>query len=446
MKLITKNTLITIFFLCAAVFGQSLPAASQDLKSAEAAFFQLIEKEGVQKARQIYEETKKRDSNAVLFSEAGMNTLGYKFVREKRVPEAIEIFRLNVEAYPQSANVYDSLAEAYMIDGQKKIAAEYYRKALTILPNNESEIRILQSLGEPVSSEEWAKLFASKFPANIEYLPNIEFGTGGGRPLKLDILRLRKRSSKPLPVIVFIHGGGWSEGTKERGLYSLLHFAERGYLAVTIEYRLSSEALFPAQIEDVKCAIRYLRAHAKKLHLDPKNIGVWGQSAGGHLAALLGTSGDVKELEGTGGWQKFSSRVQAVAAWNPPVDFFKNELAVRAVKPEDDATFRLLGGPLSSNKEKAVMANPMTYATKDDPPFLILHGDKDRVVLPEQSRFLYEALKNVGVKVELNLIENDTHFGASYNQPGAVSDALESNRAKIEEMMDSFFDKYLKNK
>ncbi len=92
------------------------------------------------------------------------------------------------------------------------------------------------------------------------------------------------------------------------------------------------------------------------------------------------------------------------------------------------------------------MANPITYATKDDPPFLILHGDKDRVVLPEQGVFLYEALKNVGVKAEFKIIEGDDHFGASRNELGALSDALESNRAKINEMMDAFFDKNLKNK
>src|SRR5215203_1623781 len=174
LKFIAINSVTIISFLCAAVSGQSLPAASQDTKAAEAAFFQIIEKEGVQKARQVYEETKRRNANAVLFGEAAMNALGYRFVKEKRVPEAIEIFRLNTEAYPQSANTYDSLAEAYMINGQNKLAVENYRKALTLLPNNEAEIKILKNLGEPISSEEWAKMFARKFPSDIEYRPNIE--------------------------------------------------------------------------------------------------------------------------------------------------------------------------------------------------------------------------------------------------------------------------------
>ena len=107
-----------------------------------------------------------------------------------------------------------------------------------------------------------------------------------------------------MPGLVWIHGGAWLEGSKEQGIELLLPFARQGYLCVSIEYRLSHEAIFPAQIEDCKCAVRFLRAHAKELRLNRDRIGVWGQSAGGHLAALLGTTGGVEELEGEGGWER----------------------------------------------------------------------------------------------------------------------------------------------
>lgn len=433
--------MLKICFVLILLLGFS---ALGQVAESEQAFLKTIEQEGIEKGRKIFEDTKQRDPNAVLFREAAMNSLGYKFIREKRTQEAIEIFRLNVEAYPASGNAYDSLAEAYMTDGQNNLAVEFYRKALALIPNNEYVINQLDRLGSPVSGEEWAKLLAAKLPPDVEFLPNIGFGNGGGRPLRLDMLCPEKKSSKPLPVIVFIHGGGWSEGRKERGIFPLVHFTRRGYIGVSVEYRLSSEALFPAQIEDVKCAIRFLRANAKKYNLDPKRIGVWGQSAGGQLAALLGTSGDTKGLEGTGGWQKFSARVNAVADWNGPVDFLKIESALRAARPEDDAIFRLFGGPLLSNKEKAAAANPITYISKDDPPFLILHGDRDRTVAIEQSRLLYEALQKGGIAVEFETIGGDGHFGVSLTPPGVLSDGIEDNRAKIINLMDTFFDKYLR--
>jgi acetyl esterase/lipase len=125
---------------------------------------------------------------------------------------------------------------------------------------------------------------------------------------------------KPMPVIVWIHGGAWIGGSKDSGIPLLLPFAKRGYFCASISYRFSKEAKFPAQIEDCKCAIRFLRAKAKEFNIDTERIGVWGESAGGHLAAMLGTAGDVKEFEGSGGWEGFSSRVSAVCDWFGPSD------------------------------------------------------------------------------------------------------------------------------
>jgi acetyl esterase/lipase/TolA-binding protein len=396
-------------------------------------FVRVFWEEGVLRARATFEEARKRDAQAVLFQEATLNNLGYKLIQKGRVQDAVEIFRLNTEAYPQSFNTYDSLAEAYMRQGDKKLAIENYRKSLELNPKNTNAVPMLERLGAPLDAQAIWKMTGP--PPNVEFLEGVKYGTGGNRPLRMHILRPKVAAKEPSPVIIFIHGGGWFEGHHNRGIGPLVHFAERGYLSATIEYRLSGEAKFPAQIEDVKLAVRFLRAKAKEFHLDPERIGVWGQSAGGHLAALLGTSGGVKELEGAGGWHRFSSRVQAVVDWNGPVDFLEpKEVELRA-KSKDDAPDRLIGVPLQENRQKAVRANPVTYVSKDDPPFLIMHGDEDQVVSLSQSQLLYEALKSKGVDVTLNIIKGAGHFGV---------DGVSPLSGDFAGMMDAFFDKHLK--
>lgn len=143
--------------------------------------------------------------------------------------------------------------------------------------------------------------FKLKIPHNLIYQRDIVFSQSGKRPLKMDILRPKILPEMPMPGLVWIHGGAWLEGSKEEGSELLLPFARQGYLCASIEYPLSHEAIFPAQIEDCKCAVRFLRAHAKEFHLNSDRIGVWGRSAGGHLAALLGTNAGFQELEGEGG-------------------------------------------------------------------------------------------------------------------------------------------------
>jgi len=245
-----------------------------------------------------------------------------------------------------------------------------------------------------------------KLPDNVELIRDVEFGMGGGRPLKMHILKPRKEASAPQPVIVWIHGGGWNKGSKESGVLRLAAFAAQGYLCASAEYRLSGEAKFPAQIEDCKCAIRFLRAHAKKYNLDPDRIGVWGSSAGGHLVALLGTAGDVKELEGQGGWDSFSSKVQAVCDFCGPSDFFKIAGNSQSAK---GPVGMLLGGSPADKADLARLASPITHVTKDDPAFLIVHGDKDTVVPMEQADLLNAALKKAGVPVTLYVAEGQGH-------------------------------------
>src|SRR5207247_3085072 len=183
-----------------------------------------------------------------------------------------------------------------------------------------------------------------------------------------------------------------------------------GYAVASISYRLSQEAKFPAQIYDCKAAVRWLRANAKQYSLDPDRIAAWGGSAGGHLVALLGTSGGVKELEGNLGNPGYSSRVMAVVDFFGPTDFFK--LSVTSTNKKGDApgaVERLIGGPLEANRERVQQSNPITFVSKDDPPFLILHGDKDDLVPPAQSMMLYDALKAAGVDAAYHLIKGRAH-------------------------------------
>ena len=181
-----------------------------------------------------------------------------------------------------------------------------------------------------------------------------------------------------------------------------------------INYRFSQHALFPAQIEDCKAAIRWLRANAAKYHLDPDHIGVWGASAGGHLVALLGTTGGVKEFEGKDGNLDQSSRVQCVVDWFGPADMLT--MGKLADKP-DTVVAKLIGGPVQDNQEKARAASPLTYVSKDSAPFLIMHGDKDDTVPLAQSEKLAAALKKAGVEVQLCVIKGNGHGGPGFTSP-----------------------------
>jgi acetyl esterase/lipase len=244
---------------------------------------------------------------------------------------------------------------------------------------------------------------------------------------KLDLC-LPEKADGPLPVIVWVHGGGWRAGSKERT--PALPFVAKGYAVASINYRLSQHAVFPAQIEDCKAALRWLRANAKTYNLDPKRIGVWGGSAGGHLVALLGTSADVKDLEGRGGSLDQTSRVQAVVDWYGPTDLL--QMGGNHDSPKSPES-QLIGGALQENKEKAARANPIKYVGKDAAPFLIMHGDKDPAVPYRQSELLEESLKKAGVEVILHPIKGAGHGGPAFGTP--------ENRKLIEE----FFAKHLKN-
>lgn len=259
-------------------------------------------------------------------------------------------------------------------------------------------------------------------PDNVELIRDVEYGKGGNRALRMHILRPKTLPKEPMPVVVWFHGGGWETGHRDGGIFRLVRFAQRGYLAASVEYRLSGEAIFPAQIEDAKCAIRFLRAKAKDYNLDPERIGGWGYSAGGHLVELLGTSAQVKELEGKGGWPDVSSAIQAVCSTAGVSDFaYWGDKAHPAV-------VKLLGGAVNANKEKAVLASPIAHIGKNLPPFLLIHGDKDGTVPVTQSELRHAALKKAGADTTLRIIKDGSH-----NLLNAETDKL----------TDAFFDKHL---
>ena len=267
-------------------------------------------------------------------------------------------------------------------------------------------------------------------PEDLEYIRDVVYGKGGDKELKLDILRPKQPPAEPMPVVVYIHGGAWRGGSKA-GMPPLCNrLAQQGYFCASVEYRFSQEAVFPAQIEDCKCAIRFLRAHAKEYKINPDRIGVWGHSAGGHLVALLCTAGDAKDLEGMGGWQDQSSRVQCVIDCFGPTDFTVIPKGLEGVKEQmSSPVTQLVGGPIPENLEKAAKASPITYVSKDDPPILIMHGDADPIVPLDQSQRFYDALKKAGVDATLHVVKGAGHgFGGP----------------EIEAVTAAFFDKHLK--
>jgi acetyl esterase/lipase len=217
-----------------------------------------------------------------------------------------------------------------------------------------------------------------------------------------------------LPLIIWIHGGAFQMGSKEGSSDDPLplDYLAQGYALASINYRLSQHAIFPAQIEDCKAAVRWLRAHAAQFNLDPTRFAAWGPSAGGHLSAMLGTTGHVTEFE-VGQYLDVSSQVQAVVDYFGPTDFLQMDAqrlpAGQIHDTPDSPESVLVGGSIQENKTKVARANPITYVTDDAPPFLIVHGDRDPLVPYQQSILLVEALQKVGVDVTFYIVQGAGH-------------------------------------
>jgi acetyl esterase/lipase len=273
-------------------------------------------------------------------------------------------------------------------------------------------------------------------PEGVRAFRDLAYVENGHERQKLD-LYLPEKAEGPLPLIIWIHGGGWQNGSKEGCPPARQGYLEHGYAVASLNYRLSGHAIFPAQIEDCKAGIRWLRAHAKEYGLNPDRFGVWGSSAGGHLVALLGTSGDEKAFD-VGPNLGVSSRVQAVCDYYGPTDLTQMDshaVTGARLKHDDPKSPEacLIGGPVQQNKEKAARASPLTYVTTNAlPPFLIVHGDTDPVVPFHQSELLLESLKKAGGSVHLHCIKGAGHgqgFGGK----------------EIGDRVTAFFDRWLKS-
>ena len=272
--------------------------------------------------------------------------------------------------------------------------------------------------------------------AKVEVERDIVYGKGGDVDLKLDLYRPKDTPKRLMPAVVAVHGGGWQGGDKTGYAVLCTRLAARGYVAVTINYRLTDVAQWPAQIEDCKAAVRWVRANAREYHIDPKHIGALGGSAGGHLVALMGCADAKAGLEGKGGNPKQSSRVQAVVSYFGPHDFTTG--AVTILPAAANPVNKLMGGTYREKPKEYKAASPITYVSKDDPPFLLIHGDKDQLVPLRQSEQMLAALKKVGVEADLIVVKNAGHGLL------AVDGQPDTPIREVDEKVFAFFDKHLR--
>ena len=265
-------------------------------------------------------------------------------------------------------------------------------------------------------------------PDDVTFEPNIEYSNADNQHLQLNLAR-PKNTTAPRPVVLCIHGGGFRAGSREGYNKLCLSLAQRGYVAATTSYRLAPKYQFPAAVYDVKAAVRWLRANAKKYNIDPERVGVTGGSAGGHLAQFLGVTAGLKEFEGDGGNAAQSSAVTCVVNYYGPSDF------TRSYGKSVDAHEVLplwFGGNLEQERHKHIIGSPLPWVTPHAAPTLLVHGTEDKYVAHEQAIWMRDRLKACNVPVELLTLE-----GAGHGFKGA--DAEKADKAMIE-----WFDKYLK--
>jgi len=257
-------------------------------------------------------------------------------------------------------------------------------------------------------------------------LPDVQYCTGGGKPLLMDVFVPQHRTRTPTPAVLWIHGGGWERGDKNGNSGAQL-LADEGFVTASLFYRLSGDSPFPADIEDCKCAIRFLRANAAKYGVDPDRVGVAGASAGGHLAKLVATADQSAGLEGNGGWQNVSSKVQAASAYYGVSDFTVG--ATQFQHHTGLVVLKLFRGTEKDKPELYRKASPIFYVSKDDPPLLLVHGEKDDLVPFDQSVRMAEAYRRAALSVEFIAVKNAGH---DFEQVGdaPVSPSVEAIRQR----------------
>ena len=263
---------------------------------------------------------------------------------------------------------------------------------------------------------------------DIDFKQDIEYGEGGGDKLKLDLATPRNLSAKA-PAIVAIHGGGWAAGDKRDFDDAIKQFAKAGYVSISINYRHAPKHVFPAQVEDSKCAVRWLRAHADEMHVNPERIGSFGASAGGHLAMIVGVMDSADGLEGSGGWSDQSSKVQAVVSIFGPTN-----LSSEFPDESRNIVAGFIGGKRDEKPEQFKQASPITYVDSSDAPMLLFQGTKDPLVPHDQAFQMADALTEAGVPGRVELF-----LGQGHGWGGKLLE--HTTRETI-----AFFDEHLKNR
>ncbi len=261
-------------------------------------------------------------------------------------------------------------------------------------------------------------------------LKDIEYSRPNGYPLLLDLYLPERAQDEGAPVVLWVHGGGWKNGSKEKPKAAWL--AEEGYAVVSINYRLTDVAQWPAQIDDCREAVRWARRNASVFGFDLDRIGTWGSSAGGHLVALMGTLPYPEN-------ESVSSRVQAVCDWFGPTELLTMPPNnVGEGRTEEDVAnsngAKLLGCTVKDCPELARQASAYDNVSKDDAPFLIMHGDEDPGVPIQQSIQFYERLRKTGVPVQYEVVEGAGHGGKLFDTP------------EVKATVRAFFDQYLKRR
>lgn len=250
-------------------------------------------------------------------------------------------------------------------------------------------------------------------PYGVEVVSPVLYGQVPGQPvweggLYLDLFLPTPQQSPGRPAVLYLHGGGWRSGDRSYGMYPWHApiLAANGFVVASASYRFTDVSPFPAQLHDVKAAVRWLRSSASSCGIDPDRIGAWGDSAGGHLASLLATTADRADLEGDCGSPGWSSRVQSVVARCAPTDF-------RTFLPDDPGAASVLdslfGGPPATTAQLRELASPMLHVSQESAPALIVHGTLDETVPVGQARTMAEELRAHGVDVTLHEIEGVFH-------------------------------------
>ncbi len=240
----------------------------------------------------------------------------------------------------------------------------------------------------------------------VMVLPNVVYGSPGGRDLHLDVYLRKELPKEPRPAIVFIHGGSWKSGNKTQFRRQAAWLADRlDVVGACIEYRLSGEAQFPAALEDAKCAVRWVRSVADKYRIDPKRVGVCGGSAGGHLSAMMAVTNGIEKYEGDGGHADLPSDVCLAILYNGEFDMW--DLVEK--KSLLDAMDVFFGGTPDEVPERYDENSPIKRLTKDTPPMLFLHGTEDRCVSHEQALAMVRRLKELGVPAEAEIYPGKPH-------------------------------------